>query len=178
MKNCQFISLSFFLLLTSFSVPSLSHLSNIKNYNSVRITELIVNDYPERKPNSQSWDPMGGDPDIYFNISFQQKRNVSFESGVFQNVMHHTSQASHTSISWGDHHPDDLLLPASTFTLHRFSQVIYFNFYDRDSQGLNLSNDDYIGTVSFSPNDYISTYPSYVIISQNGLRVRLELEWN
>lgn len=109
---------------------------------------------PSKKSDGFSWDPLGGNPDIYFKIGQNDIKRI-----VKQN-------ASTTEPTFWD-----LQRP---YTINNLNQQVEIYFYDEDEMG----KDDFIGSVTFNPISHKGI--SYVTLEGGGnryMKVTLTVEW-
>jgi hypothetical protein len=140
---------------------TLLHSQAQKNYSietkqSVTINLVSLVEFPEKKPSGFNWDNMPFDiwPDVYLKIG-----KNGFKRKVFNNLLR-------GGISWSLKKP---------YVINDLSQVTELSFFDEDA-GINISKDDFIGSVQFNPNAYPS-HPTSVIIKEPGITVELYLSW-
>jgi hypothetical protein len=129
-----------------------------KNYTSATITKVTILEFSRKQANGMPWDPLGGKPDIYFKIGedgFKRVTKKDVELG--------------TTPNW---------ILQKPFTMNNIYDETTLFFYDEDQEGLNLSNDDFMGKVTFSPQNHKGL--SNVILSSTTnpqISIQLDLIW-
>jgi hypothetical protein len=123
---------------------------------SVTINLVSLVEFPEKKPSGYNWDNMLFDilPDVYLKIG-----KNGFKRKVYNNLLR-------GGISWPLQKP---------YVINDLSQVTELSFFDEDA-GINISKDDFMGSVQFNPSAYPS-HPTRVIIKEPGITVELYLSW-
>lgn len=134
------------------------------NYTRVSITAVRLESFSSSAPNGGSWDPLGGRPDIYMTL---KEGNIISKRTTFPNVY------PGTQLTWQLKQP---------LLVTNLSSAITIAFYDEE-EGLNVGNDDYMGSVIFSPYLYktgLNKYPSTLTLISNSsplVKVAIELNW-
>ena len=130
--------------------------SSINTKQSVSINLVSLVEFSEKKPSGFNWDNMPFDiwPDVYLKIG-----KNGFKRKVYKNLLS-------PGISWSLQKP---------YVINDLDQVTEFSFFDEDA-GINISKDDFMGSVQFNPNAYPS-HPTRVILKQPGITVELWLRW-
>ncbi len=130
--------------------------TSIDTKQSVTINLVSLVEFPEKKPSGFNWDNMPFDiwPDVYLKIG-----KNGFKRKVYKNLLS-------GGISWSLQKP---------YVINDLSQVTELSFFDEDA-GINISKDDFMGSVQFNPNDYPS-HPTRVLIKEPGITVELYLSW-
>lgn len=124
----------------------------------VRITKLTLVSMPFLDNNGAGWDPLDG-PDVFFNILNQGGSVLlSGEGGQVNNLLQ-----SQLPIQWTFNTP---------YVVSNLSDPRYFQFYDFDTADPN----DPINYVGIKFSDWV-TYPTTLTATQNGIEIKLTLEW-
>lgn len=153
-------------ILTATNAAGTNQLSKIVNIGAaptkVRITNVIITNFPFVDGNGTSWDLFSG-PDVFFN--FVNQSNTVLFSGVSLKKMDVTSSM--------------LPLSYTLTTPHEISDFVtaqYLDLWDYDSP----DPDDFINYVGFQMSNYTSganPYPTSVSLTQNGITFTMNLTW-
>lgn len=149
---------------------------NLKNHSRFRIKNITIRNLPTHKPDGFSWDPLNGAPDVYYTIKYVKDPQAIFTSSVALNL----NPLANVNYSLGEQYPQINPLPEDVFTFNSLDKMLIISFWDKDSQGLNISQDDFMGLLVFNPKMYTyepNKYPGLVILRDGDLAIRIELEW-
>jgi hypothetical protein len=163
----RFFWFSIVVLLFTSCTEFLTALSeNSITYSRVAITSIKLVRYSQKKPDGLSWDPLGGKPDIYLRIREG--------SGPFITKETYNNVQDGVQLTW---------LFSQPFQMSSLSNTLTIAFYDEES-GLNVGNDDFMGSVVFSPARYKSgtsnPYPSQITLfstSTPSVSATVSLKW-
>jgi PKD repeat protein len=124
----------------------------------VRITQVRLVDMPFLDGTGAGWDPLDG-PDVYFDITNQSSTILrDGENSHGNNLL-----PSQLPIQW---------TLSTPFVVSSLTSPRFFLFYDYDSADPN----DYINYVGLAFSD-LTSYPTSYQLTQNGITIRLTLEW-
>jgi hypothetical protein len=130
-----------------------------KYYTSVTISKVTIIDFAHKKSNGLSWDPFGGRPDIYFKIG---------EDGFKRQIKKDVDIG--TTPVW---------ILQSPYVMNNIYSDVNILFYDADQEGLNISGDDYMGSVNFSPMNFKGQDKVIINSTENPkINIQLDLIWN
>ena len=141
--------------------------SSSLTYNKVSITAISLDDFSSKKPDGFSWDPLGGNPDIY--LAIKEANGPTITKSTYNNVQRGTK------ITWTFSQP---------YLMSSLTNSLKIHFYDEEN-GLNVGSDDYMGGVLFMPSQYRTgsskPYPTSVTLfstSSPSVKVTIWLRWS
>jgi hypothetical protein len=133
---------------------------NGPNYSNFKILKLTVVSMPFSDPQGGSWDPLNGDPDVYFNME-----------GASNAVLYDGSDFRNEDVSKSD-------LPLvweflKAYEINNLEATHFVTLYDHDI----LDPDDRIGYVGFTMNEHKKGYPKVITKTADGLTITIKGEW-
>ena len=129
-----------------------------KTPSSVTISKIVLTNYPMTDGSGAGWDITAG-PDIFLSFNSGSSANTSnFNSGVVYDVTGGT-------LTYTNNFPMTISTPTSTWSV---------GLWDYDSP----DPDDYMGGVSFIPNNYKSGFPSTINLSVSPVNMTLYVTRN
>jgi hypothetical protein len=191
MKYKKHFIINITLFLFVMSIPSYSYeqkpeeilgaifkaVAQLKEHSKYKIKKIVIRNLPIHQSNGFTWDPLNGAPDVYFTLSTtDQPQSILFKSCVAANL----DPLTNVNHSLGEQFPQINILPQDFFTFNDMNKMLLFKFYDKDVQGLNISQDDFMGLVVFNPKIYVNEpnkYPDWVLLKNENIDIKLELEW-
>ena len=124
---------------------------------SVKITQIVVSNYPVTTSTGAGWDVSSG-ADMYLSVNQGTTANLNnFTSGYAENV-------TGNSITYSTGFPTTITNPSVEWVI---------GLWDYDS----TDSDDKMAGVYFTPNDYKSGFPSTINLTTASLSMTLTVEW-